>query len=175
MRTKGNTLSGIIREAWDSGDLSTLTKNSPVRATGAHVSIIGHITEEELRRSLTETERANGFANRFLWLRVRRSNVLPEGDAPPGSALKPLADELRRLLANAHMLGEMRRDDQARAIWAEVYPSLSEGQPGLAGAIISRAEAQVLRLSALYAAFDGSPIIHAPHLLAGLALWEYAE
>jgi len=32
---QGNTLSATIREAWDSGDLRTLTKNDPVTATGA--------------------------------------------------------------------------------------------------------------------------------------------
>ena len=35
-----------------------MTKNSPARATGAHISIIGHITDEELRRYLSSTEAA---------------------------------------------------------------------------------------------------------------------
>ena len=76
---EGNTLSAVIRDAWDRGELRTLTKNSPARATGAHISILAHITREELRRYLQATEAANGFANRFLWLCVRRSKVLPEG------------------------------------------------------------------------------------------------
>ena len=33
----GNTLSATIRESWDSGTLATLTKNDPVKATGAHI------------------------------------------------------------------------------------------------------------------------------------------
>jgi hypothetical protein len=44
MARQGSTLSPLIRRAWDSGDLSSLTKNSPARATGAHISIIGHVT-----------------------------------------------------------------------------------------------------------------------------------
>ena len=36
---EGNTLSAIIRNAWDSGNLRSLTKNSPAKATGAHISI----------------------------------------------------------------------------------------------------------------------------------------
>ena len=84
MQGEGNTLSSILREAWDSGRLSTLTKNSPLRATGAHVSILAHITQEELVTALTETDRANGFANRFLFLLVKRSKVLPEGWRPGG-------------------------------------------------------------------------------------------
>ena len=38
MDRPGNTLSPTIRRAWDGGMLSTLTKNSPLKATGAHIS-----------------------------------------------------------------------------------------------------------------------------------------
>jgi hypothetical protein len=75
MGRDGNTLSAIIREAWDTGDLNILNKNSPVKATDARVSIIGHVTHEELRRYLDRTELANGFANRFLWICVKRSKL----------------------------------------------------------------------------------------------------
>jgi hypothetical protein len=43
------------------------------------------------------------------------------------------------------------------------------------GAIISRSDAQVVRLSTLYALLDGSAIIRAEHLKAALAVWNYAE
>lgn len=76
---EGNILSPTIRQAWDTGNLSTLTKNNPVKATGAHIGIVGHITEMELRRYLSETEVFNGFGNRFIWICVKRSKVLPEG------------------------------------------------------------------------------------------------
>jgi hypothetical protein len=175
MAREGNTLSGVIRQAWDCGDLSTLTRNNPLKATGTHVSIVGHITEEELRRYLTETERANGFANRFLWLLVRRSKDLPEGEPPPDHTLDPLVRELREVMALARAIGEVHRDEDAKAIWRGMYPRLAAGEPGLFGAIISRAEAQVLRLSLLYAVMDCSATIRLPHLKAALAVWDYAE
>jgi hypothetical protein len=62
----GNTLSQLIRRAWDGDKLETLTKNSPLCATGAHISVVGHVTQDEVRARLTQTDRANGFANRFL-------------------------------------------------------------------------------------------------------------
>ena len=52
-RREGNTLSSVLRQAWDGKRLDTLTKNDPVTATGAHVSIVGHITREELRSLLS--------------------------------------------------------------------------------------------------------------------------
>ena len=55
----GNTLSPILRRAWDSGaQLETLTKNDAVQATGAHISLIVHITKDELGRRFTRTEMA---------------------------------------------------------------------------------------------------------------------
>ena len=175
MNREANVLSAVIRAAWDSGALSTLTKNNPERATGAHIGIIGHITQEEARRYLTETERANGFANRFLWLLVRRSKLLPEGGAVPQDQLAPLLEDLQRVVAFGRQVGEITRDSQARVIWNEIYRPLSHEEPGMVGAMTSRAEAQVLRLSVAYAVLDCSAVVRPPHLLAAVALWEHAE
>lgn len=64
---------------------------------------------------------------------------------------------------------------EARAHWADVYPDLSEAKQGLFGSVTSRAEAQVLRLSLLYAVLDGAEQIELPHLKAALAFWDYCE
>ena len=79
LRREGNTLSPVIRAAWDRGDLRTLTKNNQAQATAAHISILGHITWPELRAYLNDTELFNGFANRFLWVLVKRVKLLPDG------------------------------------------------------------------------------------------------
>ena len=42
----GNTLSEVIRRAWDVRDLRVMTRKCPLRASGAHISILGHITME---------------------------------------------------------------------------------------------------------------------------------
>jgi hypothetical protein len=89
--------------------------------------------------------------------------------------LSAVAAELRRALdwvGDAHTI-RLVRDEQARALWHERYPVLSQVRPGLYGAATSRAEAQVLRLSALYAVLDCSPSIGLPHLQAALAVWDY--
>jgi hypothetical protein len=172
---EGNTLSAILRNAWDTGSLSTLTKNSPARATGAHISIIGHITRHELLRYLEDAEAANGFANRFLWACVQRSKSLPEGGNLQWASLAPLETRLREAINFARNMGELRRDDRARAIWHEVYHDLSEGRPGLLGAMTARAEAQVMRLACVYSLLDRSHLVCKEHLLAALGVWEYCE
>ena len=175
MKREGNTLSCTIRNAWDSGTLSVITKNSPAKSTGAHISIIGHVTKDEILRNLDSTEAGNGFGNRFLWACVRRSHVLHEGGNLNPFVLNPIIDRLKEVLKFAQTAGEIQRDPEARAAWAQIYTELSEGKPGLLGAMIARAEAQVLRLSCLYAILDCSNVVKLEHLKAALAVWDYCE
>jgi hypothetical protein len=175
MAREGCTLSTTIRQAWDTGDLRVLTKNSPAQATGAHISIIGHITRDELLRFLTSTDTANGFANRFLWICSKRSKQLPEGGDIQSIDFAPLTQRLIRLASSARDVGELKRDDSARAIWCGVYGALSEGMPGLLGTVTGRSEPQVLRLAVIYALMDGVKTISSPHMLAALAAWDYCE
>ena len=79
MKRDGNTLSPILRNLWDRGTVSIRTRNNPLQATDCHVSIIGHITHEELYKSLDNVDVFNGFGNRFLWVLSRRSKSLPLG------------------------------------------------------------------------------------------------
>jgi len=175
MARDGNTLSGEIRQAWDTGRLEKLTKNSPARATGAHISIIGHITRDELRRELSATDQANGFANRFLWICTARSKELPEGGSLQEEALSPLQARLREAVVFASGVSKMTRSPAIKGLWAETYHELTTGRTGLLGAVTSRAEAQTMRLACLYALLDKCAVIKAEHLLAAVALWEYCE
>jgi hypothetical protein len=175
MRREGNNLSPVIRAAWDSGELNTMVKNCPARATGAHISIIGHITREELRRLLTETESANGFANRFCWLAVRRSKFLPEGGAIQKVVFDEVVEKLKQAIDFASDFLEVRRNGAATELWRAAYPILSEARPGMVGAVTNRGEAQVMRLSAIYALLDNSSLIRPEHHEAAMALWDYCQ
>ncbi len=170
----GNTLSPVVRNAWDGKVLQALTKNSPARASGAHVSIVGHITAEEMVRLLTATEAANGFLNRFLLFAVRRSKLLPEGGSIDDIEWTPLLARLAAAVDHGRRNGRLGFDPAARRRWWELYPTLSEAQPGLVGAVTARAEAHVVRLALLYALLDHARDIGLAHLEAAVALWDYA-
>jgi len=175
MERGANTLSPILRQAWDTGAMRTMTKKSPAQATNAHISIIGHITRDELRRLLNQTEAANGFANRFCWLAVKRSKCLPEGGQIDAVNFDGVVDKLKCAIEFASNAGEVKRGETASELWRAVYPELSEGKPGLLGAVTGRAEAQVMRLSAVYALLDCTSVIGPAHHLAAMALWSYCE
>ena len=175
MKREGNTLSPVLRDAWDGKTLKTMVKHSPVRATNPHVCILGHIATSELVKHLTEAEMANGLANRFVWMLVKRSKRLPFGGEWHTVNLQPISREIVGALEFA--TGEHRMDwsDDARSLWVEAYDALTEDRPGMCGAVTARAEAQTLRLAMLYALADCSYEIRRTHLESALAVWEYAE
>ncbi len=170
-----NTLSAVFRQAFDTGDLRILTKSNPAEATGAHISCIGHITKHELVRHLTDTECANGFANRIPWVCVRRSKELPEGGNAHLLDFSDIEARLKKAVEHAKACGEVQRNDKARQLWCSVYHDLSAAKPGLFGAVTSRAEAYVVRFSLLYAVLDCAGCIRREHLEAALAAWRYCE
>lgn len=177
---EGNTLSNILRQGWEIGRgdmLQTLTKNSQARSTGPHIGILAHITRDELMRYLEDTETANGFANRFIWVTVKRSKVLPFGADVPGATITDLSGKLSTVLgwAKEEPPTVFTWTPAGAEAWARVYPDLSEGYPGLVGAVLGRAEAQVLRLAGLYALLDMRTQVDAVHLEAALALWDFAD
>src|ERR1700746_526633 len=43
LERKGNTLSEVLRRAWDGKSLKITTKHCPEKATDPHISVIGHI------------------------------------------------------------------------------------------------------------------------------------
>lgn len=174
MGRDGNTLSDVIRKAWDSPELRTLTKNSPVHATGAHISIINSITADELRRYLDRTEMANGFGNRFLWICVKRSKLLPHGGQIDRVDFGPFTQMLQAAVTFARGAGQITMTPAAAEMWTGVYEPLSEGKPGLTGALLARGEVQVIRMAMIYALMDMAHQIDTVHLEAALAKLEAA-
>jgi bifunctional DNA primase/polymerase-like protein/uncharacterized protein DUF3987/primase-like protein len=177
MKREGNIVSRMVRDAWDGRPLASLTKNDPTQCLEPHVSLIGHITEDELRLHLDQISMANGYANRLLFTCVRRSKFLPFGGSLEQDALDTLAKKVRKAYRKHYKVErELKLDDEARKLWAKVYRGLSEGKFGLLGAITGRAEAQTIRLALLYAVLDGEEEhIKVVHLRAALALWKYCE
>jgi hypothetical protein len=169
------TLSALVREAWDGGDLAIRTRKQPLHARGANVSVLGHITAEELRRRLDGTEIANGLANRFLFVWVERSKRLPNGGNTPQDGLEALGLEVRDAIHRAQQITRLGRSDPAEAFWAQLYTALDDEIDGVVGSLMARAEAQMLRLSVVYALLDASPTIQTCHIEAAAAIWEHCE
>jgi hypothetical protein len=183
MRREGNTLSVVIRMAWDNASLQTMSKNTPERSTASHITIAAHTNQEELLKHLTTAKLGGGIANRFFFLLVRRSKLLPHGgkeDVLPEDLIDRLRDAIAFGRNERHItLSEQPEEEygghSASKLWEAIYPDLSKGAAGLFGAVTSRAEAQVRRFSTIYAALECSREVRIRHLLAGLSLWDYSR
>jgi Bifunctional DNA primase/polymerase, N-terminal len=177
---QGNTLSSTLRKAWDAKQwLHTEGKNSPEKATGAHISMIGHVTIKELLNCLTEIENKNGFSNRVLWVATKRSKKVP---LPPWiNWRKDHPDILDRIHKIIECLGplaperELEWSDQAKQDWCKFYNSIKSSGSGVVGAIVARTDAHVLRLTMNFTVLDGSALMEPQHLKAAIAFWQYCE
>ena len=106
---------------------------------------------------------------------AKRSKTLPFGGKPINPAtLEDFAKRIAKASGGARRLGAVGMTPSAREAWSAVYSRLSEGYPGLFGAVTGRAEAQCLRLALVYSLMDGATEIDRTHLLAALAVWERA-
>ncbi|SFM12233.1 Protein of unknown function [Paenibacillus sp. 1_12] len=180
LRRDGNTLGAIIRNAWDGqGDIQTMTKK-PVTATNTHLSILGHITPEELRKLVTDNEIYNGFVNRFLWFYVQQSKSLPSGGEFHKVDTTPIVQRIQEAVefSLGDYMGErkpMERDAAANSLWESIYESLQRDAHGIIGAAISRGTPYVMRIACIYALLDLSWTVRIEHLKAALAVWEYCR
>jgi hypothetical protein len=125
LRREGNILSQILRESYDSGNLSVLTRKNPLQAFGSHIAITGHITPEELYDRFNHIEMANGFGNRFLWFAVKSDKVLPRCEPIPSEVFQNLKASVRRL--SNRQAQYVTLADASMGVWEkEIYPSLRE-------------------------------------------------
>jgi Protein of unknown function (DUF3987) len=179
---RDSKVSATLRQAWDSGQLSNLamknrTKSGkPLQATGAHFSVIGHITRDELVKVIDGTEVFNGFANRFLWVYSERSRR-PLGKSKVMEV--DVGEECKRILRGvvfARRGYHLVRDEEAEKLWCSYEGEFLEEKPhAVWGNATSRIEAQIFRLSIIFALIDCSETIRAEHVAAAKAVWDYCD
>jgi hypothetical protein len=177
MKRNGNTLSVVLRDAWDGSTLSTLTKNSPLKATDPHISFIGHITFEELKTSINPVDIKNGLGNRFIYFCSDRSKELPEGLKLEPEKLRRLQEKIKDSYLFVKALGvrEIPFTDKARELWIEKYSTLSNLKMGIHGDLSGRAEAQVRRIALILSLMNKESEVSLQALEAAFAIWNYSS
>ena len=167
---EGNTLSPLLRKAWDGGTLAPMTKNNRLKATDPHINVVGHITQYELKFLISESDIHNGLSNRFLWTCVRRTQKLAFPKRMDGDKLHNLAIRLSDALIKSEIEEVVELSQEAREYWTRQYQIVSADITGLLGSITSRSEAYVLRLGLLFCLLDGVNQIEQKHLQAAVEL-----
>lgn len=176
IKRSGSTISALLRTAWDDGNLQTMNARNPLRATGAHLCVIGNVTIDELLTSVSIDDLSGGLLNRFLFVAVRSGRRLPFGGDLDDAAVEKLGQALRSRLETARCRQRIEFDTSCRDLWPGAYDALmDDAPPGPLGHITARGPVQVQRLALIYALADGAPAIGIEHLAAGVAFWSYCR
>jgi hypothetical protein len=174
-KREGNTLSAIIRGFYDDGNAEPLTRNNKIKATGAHVVIVSHITTVELSSLLDRVQMANGFANRFLWVLAYRKKLIAMPQPMPAKEVARFQGIITKHIEAAKELEAVAMSEKALKLWEASYPSLTMGYEGAAGSVVNRSEAHAIRLALIYALAAGHSEIKSQDLKAALALVKYSQ
>lgn len=115
------TLSQNLREAWEGGSLSNVTKKESIVVDAPHVGIIGHITPTELETSLSDSDSGGGTANRMLWIYVERSKRLKLGGNLSSEELEKAASMFKEAVEFATDFGgTVTLSQEAKSRWLNV-------------------------------------------------------
>lgn len=186
---ENNTLSPVLRDAFDGRTLANTAVTNPLRATGAHVCAFGHITMHEFRKHTIESKRntdiSNGLLNRFcIVYSVRDKKVsrpLPVPDMDRFDLAVDIARNVRKVFRGAGNVGpndrrriEYKRTSGAQRLWDAAYNAQPDryASPVL-DALMSRWELNVSALAVLLAAINGERQVTEPALRAALAWGQY--
>jgi hypothetical protein len=191
-------MSPRLRAAWDGEALDNRT-SSPrrtVRATHAHVSMVGMITPAELERHHKRLSQGGGLESRLLFCMSAPSTDI-DPFAAESADYADLIDRLRMALELSRSGVLEQTDPISRAVFLErgtgwqpssvlplhdkvtaewgalVRERLPRAESEDVAALWARAEVQVVRLAAAYAIGTGSDVVDPEHVKAAVAVWRY--
>ena len=170
----GNILSQILRDAWDSTDLQTLTKHDPLIARAPHISIIGHITFAEMIKYLNSTEINNGLGNRFIFIKAETNKKLPFAQPIDADVKVYLANQIKLSLDKAKQIGVIEFSSEASKYWEIFYRNISDNDETIVGALTARQAAQVRRLAMIISLFNSKSEIDLDSLKFAESIYEYS-
>ncbi|OQX36403.1 MAG: hypothetical protein B0D91_09135 [Oceanospirillales bacterium LUC14_002_19_P2] len=186
----GNTLSVVLRDAFDGKTLSNQTVN-PRTATSPHISIIGHITPGELvSHKSFEAQSVNGALNRNLIFFAARPRAVPRPRAfteqERDALSKWFADTIFRSRNGNPTDSYLERNTGKEMVMSEAAGAILDAEyivreaeqdrmPERLANPCSRHRVFVWRLSALLALMDYSDVIQADHVRQAYKWIDYSR
>ena len=180
----GNTVIGVLRQAWDSPErLFNTSKQTSATSTAPHIGAIGHMTAEEFL--LTDpTLITNGLINRVTWGNAFRARLL--SNVQPVEWPAKLLEWFRDIYAYAHGPTDVAEKDGfalptpvhlpldpgAQLLWERLYNQPEE--TGTLADVLKRYLQQARKFANIYAICDKSPVIRYHHLEAGIAISDHS-
>ena len=186
----GNTLSIVLRNAFDGMPIQPLTKRDKVKVSDPFVCLLANITDKELtRHEQGDMMAANGMLNRFLILWQQPTRDVPFPDPIPDERVDHLARQLADQIIAArrgHHETHYQRirslswclnlNESARRYWSRHYSALiNRPDAEQVQALTRRHRLHALILGGLFALLEGHTIIQKAHLKTALAWVDYSR
>ena len=187
---RGSTISMVLRNAYDGGDIKPLTKRDKVSVTSPYLCLLGNVTAEELAdHEQTRMMSMNGMLNRFLICWQQPTKLVPFPKPIPDATL----NEMGQLLADriqyargCHFETHYKKMDSlsrsvtlgedAKAIWSEAYARLmNRADCPQVSALSRRHRLHGLILASLFALLDCRHEINANDINSALAWCDYSH
>jgi hypothetical protein len=181
----GSTLLSVLRQAWDCPHfLRNTTKKDATIATDPYISLLGHMTQEELV-GIERTAISNGFLNRCLWFYAARARLVPNPEPVVYSA--SLKSEFHQALCFALGGGDVDimalspepvlvpLSAQAQEWWNGFHREMTDPREETVGKIVARTPSQIRKVALNYATLDLSLEIEVRHLLAAKAIVDHSS
>lgn len=180
MLMPSNILPGVLNNAWDGDPLGDMTKNNALKATGAHIGLIGHITQEELHEKLRSQRYLlhNGFGNRILWLHTEARAIVPNPPILPDEDVAEIRQYIEECVRKARLLDVVNFHPAADKFYDGLYRRTKVDllqRSGIFKSVSTRAMPQLCRLALGYALLEQASEIKVEHLIAANAFWGYSD
>jgi hypothetical protein len=181
MKREGNSLSSVLRQAWDRSNLEVLTRANPLKCYNAYVSLIAMTNYTSLENVISSGQLTTGFANRFLWINTYQARWLEEGGDFHAvvQRLELLLPQLRGAFEFAKRVEPnipFLHTPEAKEYWRYLYHGpFAEHRVGAFGDATRRRGAHCRRLALIYAVLDQQNRIGLKHLEAAKAIVDYSD
>jgi hypothetical protein len=175
---RGGNLSQRLDEFWDHQPVvKTVTKTDPIKATGAHMSMIAHVTPSELQEVLRPREIRNGFGNRIVWVATKAIKPVANPKIIDWSDHSEIVNRLQEIMKQFHDPTEIDFSPRGFQVWQNWYNDYSKQKRFLKGShvkLLSRWKAHIMRIAMTFAVLDAKRRIDECHIQAAWAVWEYS-
>jgi hypothetical protein len=175
-RREGATISTVLRDAFDGQVLTTPTKTSYCQASGTHIVVVGSVPETEIVKCLSDTDKSNGFANRFPMFYSVRTKTVPMPEPTDPVLMQMFAAHVAAALHEALQVGHIGMIEDALELWPTLYTQIeAKDYPPVVASLLGRRSLYLLIFAALLALLNRERAIGPDHLSAADAWMEYWE
>lgn len=172
----GNTSTEILRQAWDGDYLEVVVKKDSCSSSDHHISMIGHITQNEFEFLNSNVDSTNGYLNRFLFCRIFNGSPVPLPKSFDSLSFS-FMPRLFSVIAFIRNTGteELKLEESAISFWEEIYSDFFYSPDDGFSELMARTPTHILKVAMIFSVLDCSYCISKDHLISAKAIVDYSN